>query len=63
MADSRKDSPIAPRRSLGGPILPPPPPELAEEAERAKDQEAEAQQTQALKAQQKQGARETRAER
>jgi transmembrane protein DUF3566 len=45
MADGQKDSPIAPRRSLGGPILPPPPPELAEEAkdaERAKQQELEA---------------------
>ena len=33
MAESRKDSPIAPRRSLGGPILPPPPAELSEDAE------------------------------
>ena len=29
MADSGKDGPLAPRRTLGGPILPPPPPELA----------------------------------
>jgi len=40
MADSGKDRPIAPPRSLGGPILPPPPPELAEEAEQAKAEEA-----------------------
>ncbi len=39
MADSGKDSPIAPPRSLGGPILPPPPPELIEEAEQAKTEE------------------------
>ncbi len=45
MADGQKDSPIAPRRSLGGPILPPPPPEMAEEAkdaERAKQEELKA---------------------
>ena len=49
MADSGKDSPLAPRRSLDGPILPPPPPELAEEAEQAKVQEAEARQAEADK--------------
>ncbi len=49
MADSGKDSPLAPRRSLDGPILPPPPPELAEEAEQAKAQEAEARQAEADK--------------
>ena len=53
MADSGKDSPIAPRRTLGGPILPPPPPELAEEAqkkeEQAKVQEAEARRAEAEK--------------
>ena len=35
MAD-RNDGSIAPRRSLSGPILPPPPPEL-EEARRAEE--------------------------
>ena len=40
MADSGKDSPIAPRRTLGGPILPPPPPELAEEAKKQEEQAA-----------------------
>lgn len=53
MAESSNDGPIAPRRTLGGPILPPPPPELAQEAEQAKVDEAEAreaeQQKQALK--------------
>ena len=68
MADSGKDSPIAPRRSLGGPILPPPPPELSDEAQRAQAQEAQAQEkrtqeTQAIKAEQKQGAREARQQR
>ena len=68
MADSGKDSPIAPRRSLGGPILPPPPPELSDEGQRAQAQEAQAQEkraqeTQAIKAEQKQGAREARQQR
>ncbi len=63
MADSGKDSPIAPRRSLGGPILPPPPPEMADEDERTKAQEVRAQETQAIKAEQKQGAREARQQR
>ena len=63
MADSGKDSPLAPRRSLGGPILPPPPPELAEEDRRAQEQEARTERTQALKAEQKQSARETRQQR
>ena len=43
MAESSKDGPIAPRRTLGGPILPPPPPELIEEAEQAKEAEAKKQ--------------------
>jgi hypothetical protein len=63
MADSHKDSDIAPRRSLGGPILPPPPPELAEEAERVKEEEVKAKQAEAQKLAQKQSARETRQER
>jgi hypothetical protein len=42
MAESPDDGPIAPRRTLGGPILPPPPPEIAQEAEQAKVDEAEA---------------------
>ena len=63
MADSNKDGPIAPRRSLGGPILPPPPPQLAEEAERAKEEELEAQRAKALKEAQKQSAAEAREER
>jgi Transmembrane domain of unknown function (DUF3566) len=56
MADSRKDSPIAPRRSLGGPILPPPPPEMAQEAEHARAEQAQ-------KKEQKQSAEEARQER
>ena len=36
MAD-RNDGSIAPRRSLSGPILPPPPPEMAEEARKAEE--------------------------
>src|ERR1700712_4878964 len=42
MAESPDDGPIAPRRSLGGPILPPPPPGLIEDAEQAKVDEVEA---------------------
>jgi hypothetical protein len=49
MADSGKDRPIAPPRSLGGPILPPPPPELAEEAQLAEQAKAEEAKKQALK--------------
>ncbi len=63
MAEGSKDSPIAPRRSLGGPILPPPPPELAEEAERVKEEEVKAQQVEAQQKAQKQSAREARQER
>jgi hypothetical protein len=69
MADSRKDSPIAPRRSLGGPILPPPPPELVEEekakSDQARTREAEAQrsaQRQADKQAEKQAAKTRKAE-
>jgi transmembrane protein DUF3566 len=43
MPESSNDGPIAPRRTLGGPILPPPPPEMIEEAEQAKDAEAKKQ--------------------
>ena len=48
MAESHGDGSIAPRRSLNGPILPPPPPELAEkdakrEAEEAASRRAAAQ--------------------
>ena len=35
MAESRDDGSIAPRRGLGGPILPPPPPALAADARKA----------------------------
>ncbi len=35
MADRADDGSIAPRRGLGGPILPPPPPEMAEDARKA----------------------------
>ena len=49
MADSRKDSPIAPPRSLGGPVLPPPPPELAQEAQQAEEAKAEEARKRALK--------------
>ena len=40
MPESSNDGPIAPRRTLGGPILPPPPPEMIEDAEQAKEAEA-----------------------
>ncbi|WP_051276729.1 DUF3566 domain-containing protein [Marmoricola sp. URHB0036] len=43
MPESSNDGPIAPRRTLGGPILPPPPPEMVEEAEQAKETEAKKQ--------------------
>ncbi len=49
MADGQKDSPIAPPRTLGGPILPPPPPELIEETEQAKVEEAKTQESDAKK--------------
>jgi hypothetical protein len=49
MADSSKDSPIAPPRTLGGPILPPPSPEMIEEAEQAKVESAKAQEAEAEK--------------
>ncbi len=40
MAESHGDGSIAPRRSLNGPILPPPPPELAEKDARREADEA-----------------------
>ena len=46
MANS-DDGSIAPRRSLGGPILPPPPPALAEDARKAEDDKAAAERAQA----------------
>jgi hypothetical protein len=42
MAESHDDGSIAPRRSLSGPILPPPPPELTPEARRADEERAAA---------------------
>ena len=52
MADSN-DGSIAPRRSLGGPILPPPPPELAEDARKAEEDKAAAERAEALREQDK----------
>ena len=63
MADSQKDSPIAPRRTLGGPILPPPPPELIEEAEQAKVEDAKAQESEAQKQSLKEAQKASREER
>jgi hypothetical protein len=48
MAD-RNDGSIAPRRSLSGPILPPPPPEMAEQARKAEADKAAAQRVEAEK--------------
>jgi hypothetical protein len=48
MAESN-DGSIAPRRSLGGPILPPPPPELAEDARKAAEDKAAAERAEALR--------------
>jgi hypothetical protein len=42
MADGHDDGSIAPRRSLSGPILPPPPPELTESARKAEEEKAAA---------------------
>ena len=53
MADSN-DGSIAPRRSLGGPILPPPPPELAEDARKAEEDKAAAERAEALREEDKQ---------
>jgi hypothetical protein len=45
----RNDGSIAPRRSLGGPILPPPPPELAEEGRKAEADKVAAERAEAEK--------------
>jgi hypothetical protein len=63
MPESSKDGPIAPRRTLGGPILPPPPPEIAEQAEQAEQAKAEAARKQALKEAQQASREERLAER
>src|SRR4051794_19704387 len=67
MAEGQNDGPIAPRRGLGGPILPPPPPEIAQDAERAKEEEARALQAaterEAQKQAQKMSAEEARRQR
>ena len=47
MPDGHDDGSIAPRRSLSGPILPPPPPELSEDARRAEQEKAAAQRAEA----------------
>jgi hypothetical protein len=49
MADRNDGSSIAPRRSLSGPILPPPPPEMAEAARKAEEDEAAAQRAESEK--------------
>ncbi len=49
MSERRDDGSIAPRRGLGGPILPPPPPELAEDARRAEADKAAAERAQSEK--------------
>ncbi len=41
MADSRRDEQIAPRRTLQGPVLPPPPAGLADEARKAEEKAQE----------------------
>ena len=43
MSESRDDGSIAPRRGPGGPILPPPPPDLGAESRKAEESRAEAQ--------------------
>ena len=67
MPESSNDGPIAPRRTLGGPILPPPSPEMIEEAEKAKADAADARraaaQKQALKQAQQASREEQLAER
>ena len=47
MPDGHDDGSIAPRRSLSGPILPPPPPELSEDARKAEEERAAAQRAEA----------------
>ncbi len=42
MAERGNDGPLAPRRNLGGPILPPPPAELVEDARKAEEARKEA---------------------
>jgi hypothetical protein len=63
MADHGNDSPIAPPRSLGGPILPPPPPELQEDADKAEQAKADEARKQALKEAQQASREERLAER
>jgi hypothetical protein len=63
MPESSNDGPIAPRRTLGGPILPPPPPELIEDAEQAKASEVEARQAEAQKQELKQAQQASREQR
>ncbi len=67
MADDRFDGSVAPRRSLGGPILPPPPPEIADGVRRAEEDQAATERAAAEKktateraAAEKQAAREAR---
>ena len=50
MAEGHNDGSIAPRRGLGGPILPPPPAEFAEDARKAEADKADAQRAESEKA-------------
>jgi hypothetical protein len=54
----RDDGSIAPRRSLGGPILPPPPAALAEDARKAQEEQSRQEQVTAERAAQERAARE-----
>jgi hypothetical protein len=58
MAQGRDDGSIAPRRSLGGPILPPPPPAMAEDARKAAQEQARQEQLKQEKAAQERAAEE-----
>ena len=49
MADGHDDGSLAPRRRLSGPILPPPPPELVENARKAEQDKAAAERADAEK--------------
>jgi hypothetical protein len=63
MAEGHNDGSIAPRRGLGGPILPPPPPEFAEDARKAEADKADAQRAESEKQAARQSAETKKAER
>lgn len=60
MADQGSEEPLAPRRSLGGPILPPPPAGLADQERRAAESRAAVEAEHARKQAERQAARQAK---